>query len=200
MSTDVDPARVRAHAIGAANAVFDELAAEIAERVGDDRGAPAGADPIGELALRTAGARLVDLVAGVFQESVEAYLELAQAIVGTPVASGSPGSGAGLSLRGRAGGVATTAVWLHSTAPELAGVVTLSMTDLQAAGGARIAGSQAILYPPAVRLDGGTSASSILTLAIAPRTPAGTYYGHVLAAGLPAGGLTLALVVEPAGG
>lgn len=197
MST-VDPAQVRADGIAAANAVFDELAAEIGARAGD--ASPAGAEPVGEQRLRTAGARLVDLVAGVFQESVEAYLEIAEAIVRAPLAGGAASAPRALSLRARAGAVATTAVWLHSTSPELAGTVALSMTDLQAASGERIAGSVADLCPPVVRLEANASASSILTLAIAPRTAPGTYYGHVLAAGLPAGALAVTLVVDPGDG
>jgi hypothetical protein len=164
----------------------------------DAAGVQPAVDPIGQQQLRTAGARLIDLFAGLLQESVEAYLELAQSIVRSPGGGAAARDGGGLSLRGAPGARATTTVWIHNAAPQPCGEILLALTDLQAANGARIDGSRGRFVPAALRLEGGASASSLLTLSIAPGTPAGTYFGHVLVTGLPACGLPLQLAVEGA--
>lgn len=193
-----DITELQARGIAAASEVIDRLTAQLggAAGTGYADGAAPGPDPIGQQQLRTAGARLIDLFAGLFQESVEAYLELAQSIVRSPGGGAAAAGGASLSLRGAPGARATTTVWIHNTAPQPCGEILLGMSDLQAASGARIDASPARFVPAALRLEGGASASSLLTLAIAPGTPPGTYFGHVLATGLPACGLALQLVVE----
>lgn len=190
-----DITELQARGIAAAAEVVARMTAELDGQTasGDrERDAPtASADPVGLQELRSAGARLIDLFAGLFEEGVEAYLELARSVAQAPAAAA-----ASLSLRAAAGTRATTTVWIHNGAAHQASV-TLSLTDLQAAGGARIEGSAARYLPAALQLDGGASGSSLLTIAVAPETPAGTYFAHVLVTGTPAAGLPLTLVVEP---
>lgn len=193
MSPDRELSALQARVIADAAEVFDGIAAQIAEAAPEEE--VLGADPVGEQQLRAAGARLLDLFAGIVQDGVEAYLELAQSLVRTPAAPA--GAVAPLSLRGAAGARATTTVWIHSAAGEPAREISLRLTDLQSPPGDRIEGAAARFVPASLRVAGGESASSILTLAIAPEAVAGMYFGHVLAAGLPAGALALTLVVEP---
>jgi hypothetical protein len=200
MSARDELTELQARGIAAAAEVFDRLAEEIGgagTTGGDD--APTAGDPVGEQRLRAAGARLIDLFAGLFQDGIEAYLELAQSVVQGPRAGASGGAEI-LSARGAAGGRATTTVWIHNAPQAPAGEVVLALTDLQSADGARIDGSRAVFAPRRLHVDAGASTPSLLTLAIPPATAAGTYFGHVLAAGLPAGGLPLRLVVESAEG
>lgn len=192
MSPDHELSELQARVIADAAEVFDRVSAQIADTAPADDDVVASADPVGEQQLRAAGARLLDVFAGLVQDGVDAYLELAQSLVRT-----SAGAGAGLSLRGAAGERATTTVWLHSASQEPVREIELRLTDLQSPAGERIAAAAARFVPGSLRIAGGESASSILTLAIAPQAGAGTYFGHVLAAGLPAGALALTLVVEP---
>jgi hypothetical protein len=200
MSARDELSELQARGIAAASEVFDRLAEEIGGGVPSTDGAAAGGDPVGEQRLRAAGARLVDLFAGLFQDGIEAYLELAQGIVQRPPAGASSAGAEILCVRGAAGGRATTTVWIHNAPQAPAGEVVLRLTDLESADGGRIDGSRAAFAPRRLHLDAGASMPSLLTLAIPPATAAGTYVGHVLAAGLPAGGLPLRLVVESAEG
>jgi hypothetical protein len=199
MSARDELTELQARGIAAASEVFDRLAEEIGGAAANGNGAAPGGDPVGEQRLRAAGARLVDLFAGLFQDGVEAYLELAQSIAQGPRAGASGGAEI-LSARGAAGGRATTTVWIHNAPQAPGGEVALALTDLQSADGGRIDGSRAAFAPRRLQLDAGASMPSLLTLAIPPATAAGTYFGHVLAAGLPAGGLPLRLVVASAEG
>jgi hypothetical protein len=169
-----------------------------------DAGESGGADRVGEQQLRAAGARLVDLFAGLFQEGIQAYLELAQTILrspvpGAPAAAPAPGvslwGAPGVSLSGAPGGRATTTVWLHNMTGEPAGRAELRMSDLEAASGERLATAGSQFVPRTVELGAGESGSSILTLAIPPGTSADTYFGHVLVSGAGVGGLPIAVVV-----
>jgi hypothetical protein len=200
MSAPDELSELQARGIAVASEVFDRLAEEIGGAAPNGGSAAASGDPVGEQRLRAAGARLIDLFAGLFQDGIEAYLELAQSVVQGQGAGASAGGAEILSLRGAAGGRATTTVWIHHAPPAPAGEVALALTDLQAADGGRIDGARAAFAPRRLHVDAGASMPSLLTLAIPPATAAGTYFGHVLAAGLPAGGLPLRLVVESAEG
>lgn len=191
--------------ITAAAEVFDRLTAELGAGAARDEappaaanGRPAGRDPVGQQQLRAAAARMIDLFAGLFQQSFEAYVELAQAIV-QPPAGGlavSSGGGAELSLAAAAGANACATVWVHNPTPEPAPSVTLRLTDCTAPDGARIDATLARFAPAALAVGAGESASSLLSLAIPARTSAGVYYGHVLTAELPAIGLPVRVEVQ----
>jgi len=200
MTPDNELSELQVRIIADASEVFERVAAEI----GGDPPPMAEedtADPVGGQQLRAAAARLIDLFASLFQEGVEAYLELAQTIAQAPVAGASRAQAGCLALRGEPGARAATTVWIHSAAAEPDRSLALVLTDLHAATGERIRGTLACFVPATVHVTAGTSASSILTVAIPPGTLAGTYFGHVLVSGHPAAtGLPLQLVVEPARG
>lgn len=185
---------LRMRGITAAAEVFDRLTAELGAGAGRDEapraaanGAPVGSDPVGQQQLRAAAARMIDLFAGLFQQSFEAYVELAQAIVQPP--SGgvavSAGGGAGLTLGAAAGANACATVWVHNPTIEPAPSVTLRLTDCTAPDGARIDATLARFAPAALAVGAGESASALLSLAIPARMACGVYFGHVLTAELP---------------
>jgi len=195
--------------IAAASEVFDRLAAELggggvrdstSPQPGAFNGASASGDPVGRQQLRSAAARLIDLFAGLFQQTFETYVELAQAIVQPPVpgVGVSAGASGDLSLGGSAGGNAGATVWVHNVTGDAAGEIVPRLTDLTAHTGARIDASLARFVPGALHVAAGASVSSMLSLAIPPCAAPGVYYGHVLATGLPSAGLAVRLVVEDA--
>jgi hypothetical protein len=193
--------------LAAAAEVFDRFAAELggsSARNGTppppsaSNGASPSADPIGQQQLRSAAARMIDLFAGLFQQTFETYIELAQAIVqpsGGDIAM-SAGAADNLALDGQAGRNAGTTVWIHNATAEPAGDVVLALTDLTAHTGERIDASLARFVPGALDVGAGASACAMLSLAIPLRAEPGVYYGHVLAANLPCAGLPVRLVVE----
>ena len=192
--------------IAAASEVFDRLAAELggtsaaagaapAPRAG---GAAAADDTIGRQQLRAAAARTIDLFAGLLQQTFESYVELVQELVAPPGAGASDAAGArsDLSLAGPPGGNAVATIWIHNATDRPANDVVLRLTDLTDHACARIDASLARFLPARLLVDAGASASSLLSLAIPPRTEPGIYFGHVLAGSLPAAGLPVRLVVE----
>lgn len=185
---------LRMRGITAATEVFDRLTAELGAGAARDEappaaanGRPAGSDPVGQQQLRAAAARMIDLFAGLFQQSFEAYVELAQAIVQPPGGgvAVSAGGGAGLTLGAAAGANACATVWVHNPTTEPAPGVTLRLTDCTAPDGARIDATLARFAPAALAVGAGESASALLSLAIPARTACGVYFGHVLTAELP---------------
>jgi hypothetical protein len=208
MTPDDPLTELQLRGIAVASEVFDRLAADLgggsAGRNGSEprlrAGGGATADPIGQQQLRTAAARMIDLFAGLFQQTFETYVELAQSIVQPPSAdvAMSAGGCTALSLSGRAGRNAAATVWIHNPTPEPVGEVVLRLTELTAHTGARIDASLARFVPGTLGVVAGATVSSLLSLTIPPRTPPGIYYGHVLAAGLPSAGLPLGVVVEEA--
>jgi len=198
--------------IAAASELFDQLASELGNgRAGHAAGngdappvpPPAGAaapsgDPVGQQQLRTAAARMIDLFAGLFQQTFETYVDLAQGLVAGPGGgvAVSAGAAAELSLGGPAGGNAAATVWIHNTTGQATAEIVLALTDLTGHTGARIDASLARFVPAGLHVAPGASASSMLSLAIPPRAAPGVYYGHVLAGGLPAAGLAARLTVD----
>jgi hypothetical protein len=144
---------------------------------------------------------MIDLFAGLFAQTFETYVDLAQGLVAGPGGgvAVSAGAAAELSLGGPAGGNAATTVWIHNATSQSTGDVVLRLTDLTAHSGARVHAALGRFVPAALCVAPGASASSMLSLAIPPRAEPGSYYGHVLAAGLPAVSLPVRLVVEAAG-
>jgi hypothetical protein len=197
---------LQARAIEAASEVFDRLSAELgANGAADGSRSPAAdaddarpqADPIGQQQLRAAAARTIDLFAGLFAQTFETYVELAQSLVqppGTGVAV-SAGAAAELSFGGPAGGNAGATVWIHNATGEPARAVALRLTDLTSPAGARVDAALARFVPAALDVAAGASAAALLSLAIPARAAPGVYFGHVLAAGLPSA-LAVRLVVE----
>jgi hypothetical protein len=192
--------------IAAAAEVFDRLAEEIAGATngsaphGAADGAIASDDPIGQQQLRAAAARTIDMFAGLFQQTFETYVDLAQSLV-APRGAGvgmSAGAATSLALGGWAGANAGATVWIHNTTAGHAAEVVLRLTDLTAHNGARIDAALARFVPAMLAVSSGASAASMLSLAIPPCAEPGIYYGHVLADGLPPAGLQVRLVVEGA--
>lgn len=190
--------------IAAASDVCDRLTAELT-------GAPApyeaprasangASDPVGQQQLRAAAARTIDLFAGLFQQAFETYVELAQSLVQPPLSgvAVSAGACADLALASPAGGNAAATIWIHNATDRCAENIVLRLTDLHDHSGARIDASLARFVPGALHVEGGASASSMLSLAIPARAAPGLYFGHVLAAGLPAAGLPVRMVVDEA--
>ena len=185
---------LQARVVADATDVIDHLSEQLGG--GDAHEPIVGTDPVGEQQLRAASARLTDLFAGLMQDGVEAYIELAQSLLLRPAAAPA-GSPAGLSLRGAPGAFVATTVWIHAAEQDLARDVPLRLSDLESPAGGRIAGAQARFAPTQLRARAGESASSLLTLTIPPQAGPGTYFGHVLAGGQAAAAVALQLVVEP---
>ena len=205
-----DPfADLQLRGIAAASAVFDQLAAELGgtSAAGTEPGpAPAGDtfgadDPVGRQQLRAAAARTIDLFAGLLQQTFESYVELVQEIVQPSAGPGGSTSApprSDLELIGPPGGNAVATIWIHNATDRRAADVVLRLTDLTDHACARIDASLARFLPSGLSVDARASAPSMLSLAIPPRTEPGVYFGHVLAAGLPAAALAVRLVVEDA--
>lgn len=194
MSREDELSQLQARGIASAAEVFDRLAAEIGGPA--DPAGPPGPDPVGEQQLRAAGARLIDLFAGLFQDGVEAYLELAQSIVQARPGAGADGADPGLMLRGAPGARAATTVWIHSAPDQPLAELVPRVGALQQASGEVVDGERAQFVPAALVVGDGASASAILTLTIPPGAAAGVYFGHVLVAGRPPAAIGLRLVVE----
>lgn len=162
---------------------------------------PPESDQIGQQQLRSAAARTIDLFAGLFQQTFETYVELAQAIVQPPQAGAAPPAPASavLSFGARPGANAGATVWIHNTTPGHATGVALRLTDLTASSGARIDASLGRFVPGTLDVAAGASGSSMLSLTIPQRVVPGVYHGHVLAAGLGDAGLPIRLVVAEPG-
>jgi hypothetical protein len=210
MSADDALSELQLRGIAAASELFDQLAAELGPRAdgvadGTDgppppRAAAAGnaGDPVGQQQLRAAAARMIDLFAGLFAQTFESYVDLAQGIVAGSAGgvAVSAGAASDLSLTGPAGGNAGTTVWIHNSTAEPTGDIVLRLTDLTSHTGRRIDAALARFVPATLPVAPNASGSSMLSLAIPPRAQPGIYHGHVLAAGLPAAALPVRLVVE----
>lgn len=224
MSNDDVLNELQLRGIAAASELFDQLAAQLGTGAdgaaatsgasgSNDRASgqapsraphtpPGGGDPVGQQQLRAAAARMIDLFAGLFQQTFESYVDLAQGIVAGPAGgvAVSAGAAADLSLAGPAGGNAGTTVWIHNATADATGEIALRLTDLTSHTGRRIDAALARFVPAALLVAPGASGSSMLSLAIPPRAQPGIYYGHVLAAGLPTAALPVRVVVEEAAG
>ena len=217
MSAEDALSELQLRGIAAASELFDQLAAELGAGADGANGASAadgpppphaapapstGGDPVGQQQLRAAAARMIDLFAGLFQQTFESYVDLAQGIVAGSAGGVAVSAGAAcdLSLSGPAGGNAGTTVWIHNSTAEATGEIVLRLTDLTSHTGRRIDAALARFVPATLLVAPGASGSAMLSLAIPPRAQPGVYHGHVLAGGLPTAALPVQLVVEePAG-
>jgi hypothetical protein len=198
---------VRRRGIKTATAVFDRFIEEVDLVYGrrprlddgvegfDDDGSEAAPRDIPQ--LRAAVARTIDLYAELFQRTFEVYADVVENVLRERRARGSGADGSPVALAGAPGGQAHAAVWIHNSTDAPVSGVSLRMTDLTAHDGARLEASLASFSPQWLEVAPAASRSSTLSAAIPPSAAAGTYYGHVLATGLPGVSLPVCVVVEP---
>jgi hypothetical protein len=149
-----------------------------------------GTDAGGQLQVRSAVARTLELYADLFQRTFEAYADLIDGVL-------RPGgaNGVAVALSGAPGDEAAAEVWLHNATDARVAAGALRVTDLTAPGGATIDAALASFSPAALDVAPAASGSSWLAVRIPASAAAGAYHGHVLASDLPGASVPVCLVV-----
>jgi hypothetical protein len=163
------------------------------ERAGLD----AGGD--GFVELRGTVMRTTQLYLELLQRTADDYLSAVEGLVRRGAATLSGGdTGSALALTALPGGRAVAPLWIHNTTDASVSGVTLRLTDLTAADGARIAATSAAFSPAALDVSAAETRRASLSVAVPRSIASGTYHGHVLVAGLQGASIPVRLAVPPA--
>jgi hypothetical protein len=183
--------------------VFERLMAQIEER--GRTSSPLNREPDGAGVrdgsatglhqIRVAAAAAIDAYADMVQRTFELYADLVEDGA-RPGRQAVGADGSRVELTGSPGACARTTVWAHNSTDGPAVDVALRLTDLTAHDGTVIAAEAGSFEPVRLTMTTGASVSAWLTVVIPPDTPTGSYYGHVLATGLPDGNAPVRVVVQ----
>lgn len=146
-------------------------------------------------AIRWAGDRVTELLAGLSELPLEAMLGLdgssgpSGSSQADPAAAARPPSdeqpaGQPVRVQARAGTVAQARVWVHPVGDLAPGVLHFLLSDLIAASGESIPGSLAGFTPEQLTTPVVVGAATLLQLSVPADAVPGRYHGHVFAHGV----------------
>jgi hypothetical protein len=153
-------------------------------------------------AVRWAGDRVTELLAGFAELPLDRMLGLDAQRIGESDHDQSPGTagrtpaGVPLTITASCGAVAEARVWVHVVGAVRATTMSFTMTDLVDGFGDPLPGDSAVFEPAALTLPAPVGASTVLRFRIPDDAPAGSYHGHVLGRGVPGAVVPITAVVR----
>ncbi|MDN5762281.1 MAG: hypothetical protein L0H41_08200 [Microlunatus sp.] len=171
-----DETEVAQAAVAAAGIAYERVMSGVADELAS---VPPNLEPAD--ALRWAGDRLTELLAGFAEFPLDRLMGLNDARPGTAetVARGEP-----VQVRATAGSSAETRIWVHVIGPLTQATVRFSLTDLVPAVGDSLPGCAAAFEPTGLSLPAPAGASTVLRYRIPTGTAPGHYHGLVVGRGV----------------
>ena len=184
--------RLQREGMATASDVFDRVLASIetAPATPATNGSLPKSSRVALTQVRSAAARTLDLYGELFQRAFDTYADLAQAAM-----QPGPDAAGPVTLAAPPGEEASAPLWLHNVTAARVEGVALALTDLTSAAGGRIEATAAAFSPARLDVDAGTSAQTLLRVAVPRTAERGVYWGHVLTTALPEGALPVRLAV-----